>query len=70
MDILIPSHPRFNRNKGKNTQARKMWKPKETSISLIARTSLLVSSREDLCFDRECSRNMTREKNYLEELKP
>lgn len=41
------SQPRFNKNKGKETQAKKVWKPKEPITYLIAHTSLRVSLRED-----------------------
>lgn len=62
-------HSRLNINKGKKTQAKNMWKHREIVACLIAHTSLTVSSREGWNFDSGCSRHITGEKNYLEELK-
>lgn len=39
--------PRHNRRKGKKTQAKKVRRPKETIICIIAHASLRVPSRED-----------------------
>lgn len=47
-----------------------MWKPKVEVTSLIDHTSLRVFSREDWYFYSGYSKHMTREKSYLEELKP
>lgn len=41
------SQARLVRKIGKSIHARKLWKPKETTISLIAQTSIGFSSRED-----------------------
>lgn len=60
---------RLNKKTSKNIQARKVWKPKITTTCLITYTTLRVSSREYQYYDSGCSRHMTRENNYLEELK-
>lgn len=44
-------------------------KPKREVPSLIAHTSLRVSSIEDWYFDSGCSKYMSGEKTYLEEIK-
>lgn len=41
----------------------------ESTLCHIAYTSLLVSSREDYYFENGCSRHITREKNYLKDIK-
>ncbi|XP_050919249.1 uncharacterized protein LOC127136771 [Lathyrus oleraceus] len=63
------THTRFKRNEEK-VQGKKVWKPKVKGTSLISHTSLRVSSREDYYFDSGCSKHMTRERAYLEELQP
>lgn len=60
----------FNRKRGKNIQARKVWNPEETTTSLISHAYLRVSSREDRYFNSGSSRKKTGEKNFLEDLKP
>lgn len=69
MDILSFSQPRPKRKKEKKYQAKKEWKPKTTVNSFITHTSLTVSSRKYWYFDSGCSRHMSGEKTYLEELK-
>lgn len=61
--------PRLKRKDGKHIQAMKEWKPKPVVNSFIYHTYLRVSSKEDWYFDSGCSRHMTGEKKYLEELK-
>lgn len=65
-----PHHQSWLKRKETTVKIKKVWKPKVEIISLIARTSLRVSSREDLYFNSRCSKHMTGEKSYLEKLKP
>lgn len=64
------SQSRLNGKKQKKTQGMKEWKPKEVITCLIAHTSLGVFSREDWYFGSGCSRHMTGEKSYIEDLSP
>lgn len=59
MDILIPIVSSGSmREKGKKTQAKKVWKPKESVKCLLTHVSLRGSSREDQYFDSVCSQHM------------
>jgi hypothetical protein len=55
--------------KPKAPQTKKEWKPKSEEASLIAHTSLRVSSREDWYFDSGCSRHMTGVDKFLVDVK-
>lgn len=57
------------KEKGKETQVKKVWKPKESVKFLLDHVSIRGSSRYDWCFDGGCSQHMTYEKSYIEGLK-
>ncbi|GAU26327.1 hypothetical protein TSUD_56250 [Trifolium subterraneum] len=56
----------------KKAEKKKFWKTKSNVEikALIAHTSFKVSSKEDWYFDSGCSRHMTGEKKYLNEINP
>ncbi|XP_057444079.1 uncharacterized protein LOC130736254 [Lotus japonicus] len=53
----------------KEKHIKKTWKPKDQVTCLIAHTSFRASSSEDWYFDSGCSRHMTGNKEYLENIK-
>ncbi|KAK2456170.1 gag-protease polyprotein [Trifolium repens] len=50
-------------------RTRKEWKPKHKVAAHIVHTSLRTSSKEDWYFDSGCSRHMTGEERFLEDIK-
>ncbi|WJX89653.1 hypothetical protein P8452_71632 [Trifolium repens] len=48
---------------------RKEWKPKVKLVAHIVHTSFRASSKEDWYFDSGCSRHMTGEERFLEDIK-
>lgn len=58
-----------NKSKGKKTQEKKVWKPKETIKCLLAHDFPRASSKGNWYFDSGCSQYMIGERGYIEGLK-